>query len=132
MANAREQADRKNAVLNQQVAPHTRDSEATLSELLFLYLWPTAIFEDVSTGTREEQCAKYRRNREKRIFLPYHAKVWLFFSLIFLMSGVAVPDSFPPAVAAKIAAIAILTAFTCSLSVVIVVAVAYIWFACNE
>lgn len=109
-----------------------RDSETTLTELLFLYFWPTTIFEDASTGTREEQWAKYRRNREKRVYLPHYGKVWSFFSLFFLTSGVAVSNTFPYAAAAKIAATAILTAFTCSLSVVIVVAVAYVWFTRNE
>jgi hypothetical protein len=112
--------------------PSAHDSEPTLTELLFLYFWPTTIFEDASTGTREEQWAKYRRNREKRVYLPHYGRVWSFFSLFFLGSGLAVSNTFPYAMAARIAATAILTAFTCSLSIVIVVAVAYVWLTRNE
>jgi hypothetical protein len=109
-----------------------RYPEATLTELLFLYFWPTTIFEDASTGSREERWAKYRRNREKRVYLLHYGRIWSFFSVFFLASGLAVADNFPRDVAAQLAATAIFTAFTCSLTVVIVVVVAYIWFTRNE
>jgi hypothetical protein len=109
-----------------------RYPDASLTKLLFLYFWPTTLFEDASTGSREEQWAKYRRNREKRAYLPHYGKAWSAFSLILLTLELAVSNSFPADFAAQIAATAILTAFTCSLGVVIVVAVAYVCFVRNE
>jgi hypothetical protein len=116
--------------MSQQLTQSTRYPDATLMQLLILYLWPTTLFEDASTGTREEQWAKYHRNREKRIYLPHYGKIWSFLSVIFLSLGLAVSNSSD--YAAQIAATASLTAFTCSLVVVIVVAVAYVWFMRNE
>lgn len=119
-------------MIKQQAARGVRDSETTLADLVLRYFWPTHIFQDASVGTAEEQWAKYRFNRERRIYLPHYGRVWSFFSLFLLIAGSAVPSAFPPTVTAEIAAMAILTAFTCSLSVLIVVVVAYVVFNRNE
>ena len=108
--------DREKPMSQDLINNTARYPDASLTKLLFLYFWPTTLFEDASTGSREEQWAKYRRNREKRTYLPHYGKVWSFFSLIFLMLGLAVSKSFPAHLAAQIAATAILTAFTCSLA----------------
>jgi hypothetical protein len=109
-----------------------RYPDATVWELLFLYLWPTAIFEDASTGTCEEQWAKYQRNRKKRVYLPHYGRVWLLFSGFFLAARQALGQNFPFDATAQIATDAMLTAFACSLTVVIVIAFAYVWFTRNE
>lgn len=106
--------------------------DPSMWELLFLYLWPTAIFEDVSTGTREEQWAKYRRNRERRVYLPHYGCMWSLFSVLLLTAGQALGQDFPFDATAQIVSDAMLTAFACSLTIVIVIAFAYVWFTRNE
>jgi hypothetical protein len=109
-----------------------RMRDASLGDSLFRYLWPTTLFEDASAGTSEERRATYRRNRERRIYLPHYGRVWSLITLLLLTAGLALSDNFPTVYAAQIAAAAILTAFTCSLSVLILIVVSYAWFAKNE
>lgn len=107
--------------------------ESSFSELLLLYVWPTAIFEDATVGTREERWAKYRRNRERRVFLPHYGRVWLLLSLLLLGSGQAISE-FALAtkhLSAQIAAMLLFTGFTYALTVLVVVIVAYVWLTRN-
>ena len=100
---------------------------ASLSHLLLLYVWPTAIFENAATGTKEERWAKYRRNREKRVYLPHYGKVWSIFSLVFLLSGQWFSSFATVYIPARIAAAIFYIGFTYALVVLIIVIVAYVW-----
>jgi hypothetical protein len=57
--------------------------QESITSLLYLYIWPFWMFEDVSKGNLLEQAAAYRHNREKRIFLPGYIARW---SCIFALS----------------------------------------------
>jgi hypothetical protein len=57
-------------------APEVQNDKP-LSYLLYLYLWPFWIFEDVNAGSWFERAAAYRRNRSKRIYLPGYTVKWI-------------------------------------------------------
>ncbi|MGX2042094.1 hypothetical protein ACWJKU_18500 [Methylocaldum sp. MU1018] len=57
-------------------------NDRSLSHLLYLYLWPFRIFENVNTGSFFNRAAAYRRNRSKRGYLPGYTARW---TVIFAM-----------------------------------------------
>lgn len=71
------------------MASHSAAETASLSHLLYLYLWPFWMFRDVNVGTQLERAAAYRHNREKRVHLPGYLCRWsiLFVLAIQLISG---------------------------------------------
>lgn len=50
--------------------------EASLSYLVYLYLWPFWLFQDVRDGSLLEQAAAYRHNRAQRGYLPGYLLKW--------------------------------------------------------
>ncbi|BBA33710.1 uncharacterized protein sS8_1753 [Methylocaldum marinum] len=61
-------------------------NDRSLSCLLYLYLWPLWIFENVNVGSFLERAAAYRRNRSRRVYLPgYTAKWTVIFGLLMAM-----------------------------------------------
>jgi len=57
-------------------------NDKSLSYLLYLYLWPLWIFENVNVGSLLERAAAYRRNRSRRVYLPGYTAKW---TVIFAM-----------------------------------------------
>jgi len=51
-------------------------SDKSLSYLLYLYLWPFCLFENVNMGSLFERAAVYRRNRSRRVYLPGYLVKW--------------------------------------------------------
>ncbi|MFC4161640.1 hypothetical protein [Chitinimonas lacunae] len=58
------------------MASHSTAETVSLSHLLYLYLWPFWMFQDVNSGTQLERAAAYRHNREKRVYLPGYICKW--------------------------------------------------------
>jgi hypothetical protein len=58
--------------------------EQSLSYLLYLYLWPFWMFENVNSGSMFERAAAYRRNRAKRIHLLDYIVKWIAIFMLFL------------------------------------------------
>jgi hypothetical protein len=57
--------------------------EASLSYLVYLYLWPFWLFRDVRQGSLLEQAAAYRHNRAQRGYLPGYLVKWaILFSVL--------------------------------------------------
>ncbi|WP_374349456.1 hypothetical protein [Chitinimonas sp.] len=56
----------------------------SIGALLYLYLWPFWMFEDVSRGNLLEQAAAYRHNREKRGYLPAYILKWTILFALFM------------------------------------------------
>lgn len=67
-------------------SPHGPRDES-LSYLLYLYLWPFWMFENVNSGSLFERAAVCRHNRAKRVHLLGDTVKW---SAIFIMFLVAV------------------------------------------
>jgi hypothetical protein len=61
--------------------------ELSLSQLLFLYVWPFWMFRDASRGTSLERAAAYRHNCEKRIHLPGYIWRWTVLCALLLSVG---------------------------------------------
>ena len=59
--------------------------EASLSYLLYLYIWPFWLFRDVREGNLFEQAAAFRHNREQRGYLPGYLVKWSVL-LVFLLA----------------------------------------------
>lgn len=58
--------------------------DRSLTQLLFLYLWPFWMFKDASRGSLYERAAAYRHNRDKRMYLPGYAMKWTILCAVFL------------------------------------------------
>jgi hypothetical protein len=56
--------------------PRAQLAEATLSQVLYWYIWPFWMFKDVNRGSTMERIAAYRYNRDRRMFLPPYLVKW--------------------------------------------------------
>jgi hypothetical protein len=70
----------------------------SLSRLLYAYIWPFWLFENVHGGSLFECAAAYRRNRLKRVYLPGYAVKWfvvfgLFTQLLFALEALGHTNS---------------------------------------
>lgn len=89
----------------------------------YRYLWPFQYFRDVTRGSRVECQRNYRHNRSMRAYLPGFAAKWSVLTLLWCVAG-GVLDQ---AAALVIPAACCFMTATCTLSVVVLLLVSWVW-----
>jgi len=95
----------------------------TFLHVLYRFLWPFSHFRDATCGSRLEQSQNYRHNRRMGLHLPGFMVKWAVLTLFFFSLGILCEE----ALEGRLPAVCCYLTGTCSLTVLVQLAVAWLW-----